>query len=42
LSLRQSGTLLFKCVWYFRATRGNTIHKKIGKYHAAAGKNVAM
>ena len=24
-------------VWFFRATRGKTTHKKIGTYHAAAG-----
>src|SRR3982751_918405 len=28
LSLRQSGTLLFNCVRFFRATRGKTAHRR--------------
>src|SRR5205085_904344 len=28
----------FTCVRFFRATRGKTAHKKMTKYHAAAGK----
>jgi hypothetical protein len=42
LRLRQSGTLHFSCVRFFRAKRGKTAHKRNGKYHAAAGKNVAL
>jgi hypothetical protein len=41
LSLRQSDTLLFYHVRFFHAQRGKTAHRRIGKYHAAAGKNVA-
>jgi hypothetical protein len=37
LSLRQSGTLHFSRVQFFRAARGKTAHKMINKYHAAAG-----
>ena len=29
-------------VRFFRATRGKTAHKEIGKYHAAAGKNTPL
>jgi hypothetical protein len=32
MSLRQSDTLLFKCVQFFRATRGKTAHKRKAKY----------
>src|SRR5690348_3793756 len=35
LRLRQSGTLHFNCVRFFRATRGKTAHITIGTYHAA-------
>jgi hypothetical protein len=38
LSLRQSGTSSFGCVRFFRAPRRKTAHKRIDKYHAAAGK----
>lgn len=31
------GWIAFSCVWFFRAVRGKTIHKRIGKHHAAAG-----
>src|SRR6476469_3066382 len=37
LSLRQSGTLYFTCVRFFRAPRGKTAHRTISTYHAAAG-----
>jgi len=33
---------MFNCVRSFRAPRGKTVHKKIGKYLAAAGKNVVL
>ena len=42
LSLRQSGTLRFNGVRFFRATRGKTAHEKIGTYLAAADTNVAL
>src|SRR5207253_10335024 len=37
LSLRQSGSFSFRRVRLFRATRGKTAHKRMAKYHAAAG-----
>jgi len=41
LSLRQSGTL-FSSVCGFPRSARKTAHKKIGKYRAAAGNNVAL
>jgi hypothetical protein len=37
LSLRQSGSSSFRRVRFSRAERGKTAHKRMDKYHAAAG-----